>query len=535
MVTIEDYVLHGTDAQKAYLQGLTWPQVVGAVVDRAGDAIAVFDGPHTYRWRDWWTAAGQLAAGLHAFGIQKGDVVAVYLPNSWEFLVAHLGIAWVGAVMLPLHLAHGEHELRALLERVDARLIIMTAEWRGKNYRALGEALETPDRRVIWVGPSLADDLRWEGFMGSRHMSVPLARLDPNDPFVLLASSGTASSRPKICLHSHDGLLSNAWAAARDGKYQLQDVIISASPFSHAFGLLSVHLSAVTGHAMALLPYWDVSLLSERVQASRASVLFAVPAQLRDLVDQGPSLTLREVRTGGAAVPADLVEDVRRHLQAGVIVQWGMTEVGAGCYTRPDDDADVASRSVGRPCRGAEVRVVENGRDVEPGQLGELWYRSPYQFRGYYRDPELSRQIVDDEGWIHTGDLAQMNPDGTVQYRGRRTELINRGGLKFSALEVESLLTDLPGVSQLAVIAQPDRRLGERALLVVALKPGTRLELTDVRDHLAQKQLAKYKWPEELVVLNRLPTTPSGKIARARLEEAVRTVQKGWSDAVSGN
>lgn len=371
--------------------------------------------------------------------------------------------------------------------------------------------------------------------MGSRHMSVPLARLDPNDPFVLLASSGTASSRPKICLHSHDGLLSNAWAAARDGKYQLQDVIISASPFSHAFGLLSVHLSAVTGHAMALLPYWDVSLLSERVQASRASVLFAVPAQLRDLVDQGPSLTLREVRTGGAAVPADLVEDVRRHLQAGVIVQWGMTEVGAGCYTRPDDDADVASRSVGRPCRGAEVRVVENGRDVEPGQLGELWYRSPYQFRGYYRDPELSRQIVDDEGWIHTGDLAQMNPDGTVQYRGRRTELINRGGLKFSALEVESLLTDLPGVSQLAVIAQPDRRLGERALLVVALKPGTRLELTDVRDHLAQKQLAKYKWPEELVVLNRLPTTPSGKIARARLEEAVRTVQKGWSDAVSGN
>ena len=167
---------------------------------------------------------------------------------------------------------------------------------------------------------------------------------------------------------------------------------------------------------------------------------------------------------------------------------------------------------------GAEVRILDpEGRPVPTGQIGELAYRSPYMFRGYYHDEELTRSYVMDDGWLLTGDLAAMNADGTIAYRGRKTETINRGGLKFSALEVESLLTDLPHIQQMAVVSRPDVRLGERAVLLVALRSGYALTLEDVQEHLRKKELAPYKWPEEIKIMDALPTTPTGKIARGQI------------------
>jgi cyclohexanecarboxylate-CoA ligase len=346
--------------------------------------------------------------------------------------------------------------------------------------------------------------------------------VEPDDPLTLMTSSGTSSVRPKLCVHTHGGQLGNAAATAADGAARADDTVLSCSPFTHLFGLLAIHLSLVMGGRQALLPHWSVDGLLDVATRARASVLFAVPAQLRDLVAAGARLRLREVRTGGAPVPADLVTSAGDVLGAGLVVQWGMSEVGAGICTRPGDPVETVATTIGRPVSGALARIVgHDGVPPPPGEVGELWFKAPTMFRGYLADPERTSEAVTGDGWLRTGDLASWTADGTIAYRGRRTELINRGGVKFSAVEVENLLAELPQLAQFAVVDRPDERLGQRAVLVAALRPGHQLSLDGVTDHLRARGLARYKWPEQLLVVDELPTTPTGKIARVRLKHVI--------------
>ena len=538
MVTSSDYFFEIPGELRSYLKGYTMPAVFDAVVAQRGDHPAVFAGESFYTWKQWQDDARALASALGDLGVRRGDVVGVHLPNSWEFLVAHVAVAMQGAVMLPLHMAHAEREISALLERTAARFLIVPTKYRGHEQYTLTQHLVDKVaslEKLLVVGDnpqSLPDTIHFDALLqqgrGRPWTSVPIK---PEDPFVLVASSGTTSSRPKICLHSHDGLLSNAWATAMDGLASSDDVILSGSPFTHLFGMLSIHISLLMGGGQSLLPQWNADDCLKRAQDTQSTILFAVPTQVRDLLgilDRKSQyrLGVREIRTGGAAVPKELVTGVREKLNARMVIQWGMSEVGSGIFTRPADSNEVASCSVGMPVLGAEVRILSDGQPTPNGESGELYYRSPYMFHGYYGEWQMTNESVDSETWLHTGDLASWNHDGTIQYRGRRTEMINRGGLKFSALEVESLLSDMAEIAQHAIMPRFDRRLGERACLVVAFAPGRSITLDEVCRHLADKGLAKYKWPEELVVLEVLPTTPTGKIARAGLKEAVSAVEQ---------
>ncbi|AUW95511.1 hypothetical protein BXT84_09505 [Sulfobacillus thermotolerans] len=541
MLTEKDYLFNIPVSLQSYLQGYTLPDVFDKTVARYGHRIAAYDGERSYTWQQWQEDARAFATALANMGIGRGDVVGVHLPNSWEFLVAHVGIAMRGAVMLPLHMAHGEREISALLSRTQARVVITPDQFRGHQQSTLTQhLLETLPflETIIVVGaqrgsfshPAMKDyhTLMEHGRQDS-WQPVPVR---PDDPFMLIASSGTTSTRPKICLHSHDGLLSNAWVTATEGQARPEDIILSGSPFTHLFGILSVHISLLMGGGQSLIAYWNVMDFLERAQSSQATVIFAVPTQLRDMMnalDAHPhsyQLSVREIRTGGAAVPKELIAAVRQHLNAGVVIQWGMSEIGSGIFTRPGVPDAIVGESVGRPAPGAEVRILIEGAPAPVGDIGDLYYRSPYLFHGYYGDPELTAEQVDAEAWLRTGDLASWNADGTIQYRGRATETLNRGGLKFSALEVESLLSDLPEIAQHAILPRPDLRLGERACLAVSFREGASLTLQDICHHLEAKGLAKYKWPEELVVLEKLPTTPTGKIARALLKEAVLEAER---------
>ncbi|MEU3953270.1 class I adenylate-forming enzyme family protein [Streptomyces achromogenes] len=519
---------------------------------------AVWDGGRWRTWRDCLRQAERTAAALHRHGLAAGDVLAARLPNSWELVVLHAATARLGVLLLPLHSAYGSRETRSLIEQSGAVALVAAAGRRGRDdlgeIRALRETC--PGLRHVWVSTGAGSMAAGTGSQdtgpaatGSRAtgpaagpvstgglpdlaslldaapdpgVRLPPPPADPAAPLVLLASSGTTSRRPKLCVHSHAGLLGNAAAVATDGGLGARDTIVSASPLSHAFGLLSVHLALVTGGAVGLFGAWEPRAFAAALRACGATAAFAVPAQLRDLLalpaaeTGGAPLALREVRTGGAPVPRELADGVRRVLGARLIVQWGMTEIGAGTYTRPGDPPEAAG-TIGRPALGAAVRVHRDDRPAAPGETGELQYRSPWMFSGYHRAPEPTRAAFTPDGWLRTGDLAALLPDGSVVYRGRADELINRGGLKFSALEVEELLNDLPQLAQHAVVARPDPRLGQRTCLLVALREGTRLTLEDVTGHLSGKGLATYKLPEQLVVVDRLPTTVTGKIARARL------------------
>ncbi|MFD9698046.1 alpha/beta fold hydrolase [Lentzea sp. NPDC059081] len=514
-----------------------------SAVRARGDAIAVrtADG-RRQTWNQWHDAARALAAGLTGLGIRTGDVVGVRLPNSWEFLVVHVAVAELGAVLLPLHMAYGERDLVPLARRAGARLLIRPA-----TSRVDLSEVESLDHVVV-VGDEDGDDRTGQIAFSSlvdRGGATPFEppEIDPGMPFVVLPSSGTTSGTPKLCLHSHGALLSNAArVAAREGVRGV-DTTISASPFTHLFGLLSVHLSLLTGGEQALLPGWDAGACHDLATDTGASVLFAVPAQLRDLAhrlreDPAASLRLREVRTGGAPVPASLVNEVRRLTGAATIVQWGMSELGAGTATLRDDPADIAANTIGRPFAGSEARVVdEEGRPCPLGETGELQYRGPHLFRVYLRDPEATAAAFTGDGWLRTGDRARLNADGTLGYAGRAAEVINVGGLKFAASEVEGLLGDLSPLASVAVVGRPDVRLGQYPCAVASPRPGEVVDLAAIRAHLTARGVPEYQLPAELVLVDELPLTPTGKISRAGvtalLDHRAPEPDRRWRDRLA--
>ncbi|WP_051836736.1 type I polyketide synthase [Streptomyces sp. NRRL WC-3742] len=538
-ISVDDYLTHSPlPAKREHYR--TLGEVFDAAVETFGDTAAVVGSGQPLSWARWSAESGALACGLQRLGTGPGDVVAVQLPNSWAFLVAHVALAQLGAVLLPLHMAYGKADVAALLSRARARGLIVAAE-RGA---ALGAALDggspVGPGSLEWVltvgGPGPApQDARggaravgfatWEALLREYRGARPgPVVVDPELPFVVLPSSGTVSGRPKLCLHSHGALLSNAQVVVEDGRAGAGDTLVSASPFTHLFGLLSVHRAVLTGARQALLPRWDAEAFLDLAGPAGASVLFAVPAQLRDLVQRlGASgahgrLELREVRTGGAAVPGSLVSEVRRLTGAATVVQWGMSELGAGTMTGPDDAPEVASRSIGRPLSGSSARVVdEAGRSCPVGQVGELQYRGPHLFRGYLGDPQATEAAFTPDGWLRTGDLASRHLDGTFAFHGRDVEVISVGGLKFSASTVEALLSDVPQLAAAALVPRTDARLGQYPCLVASLRSGASVDLAVVRAHLAAKGAAEYQQPLELVLVDELPLTPTGKVARGRL------------------
>lgn len=513
------------------LLGHTLPNLFRAAVESGPDGVAFADGHTSWSWREWWEASEALARGLQEHGVTAGEVVVAQVPNSHDFLVLHIAVAAVGAVLLPVHGNNGPLDLVTLVRRSEARVVVVPAE------RVTPE-LEESAAVVLVTGSrrrerhSTVRDLMAE-FAGVRARPV---QVRPDDPFLLLPSSATTSLRPKISMHSHDGLLSNAAAVVVAGPPRRTDSIISASPFSHLFGLLSVHVSLFARTTQLLLSAWDSERLISLTRAAVDSVvLFAVPTQLRDLLtrldevsagdgdasDGGPreSVRLREVRTGGSKVSSALVDGLRRHCAASVVVQWGMSELGAGLFTSAHDPDEVATRSIGRPVPGARVRVVREDVDCAPGDVGELWVASPYAFRGYLGDAELSARTLPADGWLRTGDLASVDAGGLVAFHGRIAELIDVGGQKFSSIEVEELLADLPGIGPAAVVGRPDPRLGEYPCVVVT--EGSTVTLRDVTEHLVTKGVARYKMPVDIVVLPAIPRTATGKIARRRLADLV--------------
>ena len=441
-------------------------------------------------------------------GIRPGDVVGVQLPNNWEFMVAHAALARLGAVMAPIHVPYSPAERLRLLQFVRAR------GW-------VGSAAAT----VLPVDLPLADPN--EG-TGSRLGPVDVAG---HDPLALFFTSGTHSVKPKPCLHSHAGLIENARTVAAADGIGDRDVLVTASPFTHLFGILALHLAWVTGATQVLVDRFRPEAFVTACHQSQATVAFMVPTHVRDVLrylarnpDQKWVGTLRELRVAGAALPPDIVEEVARALDARVVNHWGMSELGAGLSTHWQDAPSVPVRSIGRPVGSSEVRVVTSGgRQAATGETGELWFRGPSLFYGYYRNADATRESLttDTRGqvWFKTGDLAAWGSDGRVEYRGRVKDLVIRGGMKISALEVETAVLELPGVRQAALLPEPDSRLGERGCLVLTLEPTAQYALADVCQHLAERQLAKFKWPERLVVWDSLPTTATGKIAKAQARE----------------
>jgi len=458
----------------------------------SGGDVAVIFANEKISWRDLQDRSLKFAEGLHRAGVARGDVVAVQLPNTLEFIVAFLGICRLGAVMCTLHMPYRGAEIEALMRHSRARLAVClpaSKELFGGSGRTFEELdCDTPLSRDV-PGPVAAD------------------------PFLLLYTSGTTASPKGVPLNYHT-MLSNARLGVPEHRLTAADRVLSAAPFTHLFGLYALHCAWSGGAASVLLPAFKPDDLALVVEKQRPTALWTAPAHIAacramGLFDKHDWSSLRLSIMSGSACPPQLVKFFAEKAKNCAVTQlWGMTEMQAGLYTRPGDAPEVHANTAGRPSPGTEIRIVEN----------ELQVRGCLLFPGYFDNEEANAAAFTADGWFRTGDLAAIDAAGNVAITGRSKDVINRGGVKFNPRDVEDLLAVHPKILMAAIVPMPDPVLGEKACLFAVTKENQNVSLEELVQYLLEKQIAKNKLPERLVVVPEMPLTPTRKIIKGRLK-----------------
>ncbi len=505
-------------------------------------AIALLHGDTRMSFLELRERAARLAAGLAALGIGKGDVVAVQLPNIPEFVVTHAAISALGAVTQPVHMAYRRAELGFLLAHSEARAFVCVAHF--KDEAPATEALAL-SREISALEHVIALGEKHEGplFFGDLAASAPLAKfpaVSADDPFLLLYTSGTTDNPKGVPLEAR-GFLANARLSLPELEIGERDVLLPVAPLTHLYGLWTCYLSLYSGAAISLLPAFSPVDLAALVAKHRASCIFAVPAHFRPilearLMERHDFSSVRFVCLSGSAVPPALAEAIEAKLagRGGKAIQlFGMSELQAGAYARPRDPAQVRHGTAGAAAPGTELRVVDDaGASVGPDVEGRLQVRGAAVFSGYLKNPAATAEAFTGDAWFETGDTARLTADGRLVLSGRVKEIINRGGVKFSPLDVEAIIDRVPGVARSAIVPYPDATLGERACVFVQLAPGASPpSLGAITGALDKAGVAKFKWPERLELIEALPLTPTQKVMRGRLRERLGPAASRVPDA----
>ena len=502
-----------------------------ALVDGAG-----FCGPVRISYRSLLARADALAGRLTGdLGLARGDRIVVQLPNGWEFAVLTLGCLRAGIVPVMALPAHRQHELAYLCQHSAARALAVPGVLRGFDHQDMAARLraESPAlAHVLVAAPDVApghQDLAALGAEPSTAVQPPEPPA-PADVAVFLLSGGT-TGLPKLIARTHDDYAYNARASARLCGLDERTVYLVTLPAAHNFplacpGLLGTWLS---GGQVVMLGSPDPASAFAAIEAEGVTITAAVPAVaqrwLAHAADNGAAEhgsaqleTLQVLQVGGARLADEHARRVRPVLGATLQQVFGMAE-GLLNYTRLDDPDEIICTTQGRPLSpGDEIRIVDaDGRDLPDGEPGALLTRGPYTPRGYYRAPEQNARAFTPDGWYASGDVVRRRPDGNLVVEGRDKDMINRGGEKISAEEVENLLYRMPGIAQVAAVAAPDPDLGERVCVFVVPEPAADITLTAIRASLAAAGVARFKWPERLELRPDLPLTKVGKLDKKAL------------------
>ena len=520
--------------------------------------------PVTVSWSQLQAEADQVSMALLDMGVVKGDAVAIQVPNWVEFETIAVGVLQIGALITPIMPVFGAHEIAKIIGMSRARVAFVTDEFRHRHGPAdLLEAAEGTDFQLEHVVVVNAADRRGHlAPAGSRPAALPaslvsdprsrqwswityreavtgqkpdadlLAALSPHphDLAELLFTSGTTGD-PKGVQHDH---LGPALATALEIEHLglgPDDRIYVPTPIAHQTGLLyGVMLAWQLGVAAVIQPVWNVDIALDRAfPKAHASFVQAATPFLDDLVDAvrngapAPE-SLRIFVATGAAVPRALARGAAGVLNCSVLGAFGSTESSLAALAAPTDDPALAQGADGRALPGIRLRVTdEDGVVLPTDQEGNFEIDSPTLFVGYLDRPDLTEQAFSPDGWFRTGDLARIDENGYLHITGRVKDIINRGGEKIPVVEVENLLYQHPGLADVAVVAMPDARLGERACAFVVAADGVEgPTFAQMQKYLLDHGLSKYYWPERLEYLDALPRNTVGKIQKNILREKAR-------------
>jgi cyclohexanecarboxylate-CoA ligase len=485
--------------------------------------------PIELTFRDLRRRVDQIAWSLVGLGVKRGDVVSVQLPNWWHFVAVHLACLRVGATTNPLMPIFRERELSFMLGLAESRIVIVPKMFREFDHEAMIERIRPSLpalRHVIVVGGAGRNGFDRQLLTADvppEPASVFAAQRPAADNVVqLLYTSGT-TGEPKGVMHTSRTLLTTMLPSIRRLQLREGEPILSATPLAHQLGfILAVIVPIVLGSPIVMQDVWNANVALERIR--RFGVTFGMGATpfLADLIDtaakEGDAGPLRTFLSAGAPIPRLLVKRAREKIGVKVLSAYGMTENLLVSATRPDDPEQKVTETDGAPSRGLELRVVDgDGNSLPAGASGRLQTRGTSTFVGYLKRPELYN--VNGEGWFDTGDLARLDADGYVTITGRWKDVIIRGGENIPVVEIENVLYRHPAVRQVAIVAMPDARLGERACAFVVAREAASLTFAEMQEFLLKSGVARSYWPERLELVDALPMTATGKIQKFVLRE----------------
>jgi acyl-CoA synthetase (AMP-forming)/AMP-acid ligase II len=472
----------------------TIPEMVLSTADRFGDAEAIVDGDLRLTFTELTDKVRRAAGAYREAGVKKGDRVAIWAPNSAEWVIAAFGLLTAGGILVPVNTRFKQEEAGDIIRRSGARLILIQEGFLGLDFTT-----ETAAKII---------DLK-SGFLDSGTPAECEVRSD--DIADIIFTSGT-TGRPKGVMMPHSATLRlfaewNDLAGTREG-----DRYLIVNPFFHMFGYKAGCIaSMIRGMTILPVPVFDVSHVLDLVEREKVTVLPGPPTLYHSLLtaqaDGKHDLsTLRVAVTGAADIPVELIRRIRNELPfQSIMTGYGLTEAGTVTASRPGDSfADIAT-TVGTPCEGFELRIAGDG---------EVLVRGYAVMRGYLDDPAATKEAIDPDGWLHTGDLGTLDERGHLKIVGRKKDMFIVGGFNAYPAEIEGFLMEHPAVAQAAVIGVPDERMGQVGkAFVVTRSPVTGDELIAW----SKTRMAGFKVPRYVAFLDALPLNATGKVMKDQL------------------
>ncbi|MDN0084521.1 FadD3 family acyl-CoA ligase [Crenobacter sp. SG2305] len=511
----------------------TIPRLLEQSARRYANSVAIEDGDLKLSYADLHLVAKIAARALMALGVEQGERVAIWAPNLHEWIVSALGIHLAGGVLVPINTRMKGAEAADILARSGVRVLISIGDFLGVHYPDMLAEHAIPSlEHVVVLRSARAGQTSWQSFMTlaegvpeamQQQRSASVAAESPSD---LLFTSGT-TGRPKGVVTTHGQNLA-AFAAWSDiVRLQAGDRYLIVNPFFHAFGYKAGWLAALIRGA-TILPHqqFDAQAVLRRIATDHVSFLPGSPTLYLSLLAH-PQLkafdlsSLRIAVTGAANVAPELVLRMRQELGfESVFTAYGLTECcGLATVCRPEDDVQTIATTCGRPLPGVELRCVDgDGNSVAAGTPGEVLIRGFNVMQGYFDDEAATREAVDRDGWLHTGDVGIVDERGNLRITDRLKDMFIAGGFNCYPAEIENLISSHPAVAQVAVVGVPDERLGEVGKAYVVLRTGASLSSESFIDW-CREHMANYKVPRAVAFVSALPLNASGKVMKQALRE----------------
>ena len=514
----------------------TVPDMVAQQAEKLGSRPAIVEGTTTLSFAELADHVDEAARALIALGIDKGDRVAIWAPNIWEWIVCALAIHTVGGVMVPVNTRYKGLEAAYLLEKSGAKALFTVTGFLDVDYvallRSVDAVLPAIEQVVVLRGDAPSGTSTYQDFLerasdvSSTAAKERAATIGPDDLADILFTSGTTGT-PKgaMCTHAQNLRVFDQWSSIvglREG-----DRYLIVLPFFHSFGYKAGWFSALMRGA-TIFPesVFDVDVVLQRVQRDHITMLPGPPALYQSILlhpnrGQFDISSLRLAVTGAAAIPVELIHRMKNELGfETVITAYGLTEsCGVVTMCRLDDDAETIATTSGRAIPDVEVRIIDSdGASLPANEPGEIVVRGYNVMKGYFDAVEETMAAIDEDGWLHTGDIGTMDERGYIKITDRLKDMFIVGGFNAYPAEIENTLLRMPGLGQAAVIGVPDERLGEVGMAFVVAAPGHSITADGVIAW-SKENMANFKVPRRVEILEALPRNATGKVLKFELRE----------------